>query len=106
MPTTPCPYQARTIAHDQLWYYGRETTQEQAVKHEERLGVAQKCTFCKDRVDEGLARGLTPGVDPEATPACSAACIAQAIHFGRSEEHTSELQSQFHLVCRLLLEKN
>src|SRR5689334_24536703 len=25
--------------------------------------------------------------------------------FGRSEEHTSELQSQFHLVCRLLLEK-
>src|SRR5438309_6866968 len=25
--------------------------------------------------------------------------------FVRSEEHTSELQSQFHLVCRLLLEK-
>src|SRR5689334_23771264 len=25
--------------------------------------------------------------------------------FRRSEEHTSELQSQFHLVCRLLLEK-
>src|SRR3989338_4979056 len=25
---------------------------------------------------------------------------------GRSEEHTSELQSQFHLVCRLLLEKH
>src|SRR5438309_3450147 len=23
----------------------------------------------------------------------------------RSEEHTSELQSQFHLVCRLMLEK-
>src|SRR5689334_24963498 len=34
-----------------------------------------------------------------------------AAHLGReagrfrSEEHTSELQSQFHLVCRLLLEK-
>src|SRR3989442_2594902 len=25
---------------------------------------------------------------------------------GRSEEHTSELQSRPHLVCRLLLEKN
>src|SRR5699024_12671767 len=25
--------------------------------------------------------------------------------FGRSEEHTSELQSRFDLVCRLLLEK-
>src|SRR2546422_6486082 len=31
---------------------------------------------------------------------------AQAIeHFYRSEEHTSELQSRLHLVCRLLLEK-
>src|SRR5689334_24696348 len=28
-----------------------------------------------------------------------------AIELLRSEEHTSELQSQFHLVCRLLLEK-
>src|SRR5689334_24622877 len=28
-----------------------------------------------------------------------------SFRFLRSEEHTSELQSQFHLVCRLLLEK-
>src|SRR3712207_7456107 len=28
-----------------------------------------------------------------------------AIHHGRSEEHTSELQSRQYLVCRLLLEK-
>src|SRR5439155_14621641 len=27
------------------------------------------------------------------------------LRFGRSEEHTSELQSRGHLVCRLLLEK-
>src|SRR5699024_12821587 len=27
-------------------------------------------------------------------------------YFMRSEEHTSELQSRFDLVCRLLLEKN
>src|SRR5690625_6537520 len=26
-------------------------------------------------------------------------------HYNRSEEHTSELQSRGHLVCRLLLEK-
>src|SRR5689334_24268190 len=31
--------------------------------------------------------------------------LAQRVAVGRSEEHTSELQSQFHLVCRLLLEK-
>src|SRR2546422_6852888 len=31
--------------------------------------------------------------------------ITQAGRFRRSEEHTSELQSRLHLVCRLLLEK-
>src|SRR5688572_31237072 len=35
---------------------------------------------------------------PEAAHATERAC-------GRSEEHTSELQSQSNLVCRLLLEK-
>src|SRR5258708_31081146 len=36
----------------------------------------------------------------------SASCErAAAAHAGRSEEHTSELQSPDHLVCRLLLEK-
>src|SRR2546422_3690257 len=29
----------------------------------------------------------------------------EAPFFARSEEHTSELQSRLHLVCRLLLEK-
>src|SRR5690625_5454486 len=29
----------------------------------------------------------------------------EPLHEGRSEEHTSELQSRGHLVCRLLLEK-
>src|SRR5690554_7591577 len=31
--------------------------------------------------------------------------ITEGHHAGRSEEHTSELQSRPHLVCRLLLEK-
>src|SRR5438067_6994573 len=31
--------------------------------------------------------------------------IVSAVAAGRSEEHTSELQSRFDLVCRLLLEK-
>src|SRR5207249_11707241 len=30
---------------------------------------------------------------------------AELVHHQRSEEHTSELQSRFDLVCRLLLEK-
>src|SRR5690242_21106425 len=32
-------------------------------------------------------------------------CIDAGCHIGRSEEHTSELQSHVNLVCRLLLEK-
>src|SRR5689334_12829668 len=38
---------------------------------------------------------------PEPVPATGATGAVR-----RSEEHTSELQSQFHLVCRLLLEKS
>src|SRR2546422_6790188 len=37
-------------------------------------------------------------------PAASQAASAPGAP-GRSEEHTSELQSRLHLVCRLLLEK-
>src|SRR5438552_9237530 len=33
------------------------------------------------------------------------AVLTLALGIGRSEEHTSELQSPDHLVCRLLLEK-
>src|SRR2546429_5929089 len=31
--------------------------------------------------------------------------LGSSVAAGRSEEHTSELQSRLHLVCRLLLEK-
>ena len=91
-----CPYQARTIAHEIHGYYeGEITRQEEAVFDEGRIGVAQKCTFCVDRVDSGLAAGLTPGLDPEATPACSAACIASAITFGDYNDPDSNVS---HLV--------
>src|SRR2546430_7879477 len=36
---------------------------------------------------------------------CAQFCISQRQQRKRSEEHTSELQSQSNLVCRLLLEK-
>src|SRR5439155_24252960 len=39
----------------------------------------------------------SPVIDPPAS--------MQATRISRSEEHTSELQSRGHLVCRLLLEK-
>ncbi len=91
-----CPYNARTIVHEAKGYYSDSvlTRQEQATAHPERLGVAQKCSFCKERVDDGLAQGLVPGVDPLATPACSASCISQAIQFGDFNDagsHVSKL---------------
>src|SRR5689334_25413352 len=60
-----------------------------------------------------FTRGLTrPAADqraPRSDPRPSAdgadLCVIRMCLKSRSEEHTSELQSQFHLVCRLLLEK-
>ena len=77
-----CPYQARTIGHDKKWFYDEPTKQEEHVWHDEREGVANKCTFCIEKIDDAGERGLTPGLDLDVTPACSASCIAQAIHFG------------------------
>src|SRR5205814_9453416 len=37
--------------------------------------------------------------------ACGEAARGSSVRLSRSEEHTSELQSLRHLVCRLLLEK-
>jgi Fe-S-cluster-containing dehydrogenase component/DMSO reductase anchor subunit len=89
-----CPYQARTIAHDKEYYFGaEETVQERQVAHEERFGVAQKCTFCIDRIDEADDRGLAPGVDLEVTPACAASCITQAIQFGDFNDPESKVST-------------
>src|SRR5689334_24859231 len=79
--------------------------------------------FGHDAVAAVVLDGATPLGDPLMPGPSDAAWIAQfgarrllahlkdgdapaaGAHRTRSEEHTSELQSQFHLVCRLLLEK-
>src|SRR2546429_2791687 len=48
-------------------------------------------------------RRLTAMIDRHA--ADHVVCAGPHGNFVRSEEHTSELQSRLHLVCRLLLEK-
>jgi Fe-S-cluster-containing dehydrogenase component len=45
-------------------------------------GVVEKCCFCYNRIDRGMAIGLTPGVDADATPACVNACPTGARLFG------------------------
>lgn len=93
-----CPYEARAKIDAPVYAYGREPTAEEAERFDPRtLGVAQKCTFCVDVIDRGVAAGLTPGKDPEATPACVNSCIAHALSFGDIEDPDSE-------VSRLLRE--
>src|SRR2546422_9695618 len=48
-------------------------------------------------------RALSRGQPPPPRRGQSARLLSRAL--ARSEEHTSELQSRLHLVCRLLLEK-
>jgi len=93
-----CPYQARFLVDAPRFAYA--TVMENEIEREDpaRLGVAQKCTFCSDRIDFGIANGLTPGLEPRATPACVNACIADALHFGDLDDPNSN-------VSRLLREQ-
>ncbi len=93
-----CPYQARFLVHEPHYAYGAATQNEVERADPDRFGVAQKCTFCSDRIDFGIANNLTPGIDPRATPACVNACIADALHFGDLDDPTSN-------VSRLLREQ-
>src|SRR2546422_7632007 len=50
------------------------------------------------------AHGHREGDPPVRRPG-GVSAAAPPLRYRRSEEHTSELQSRLHLVCRLLLEK-
>src|SRR2546422_10179076 len=54
---------------------------------------------------EGRANDAAPSRAQTARTPQSAVADADLSRDARSEEHTSELQSRLHLVCRLLLEK-
>ncbi|MBB4197898.1 4Fe-4S ferredoxin [Rhodoblastus sphagnicola] len=77
-----CPYDARSIEHEPRYAYGVAMASEAARFDPKRLGVATKCTFCKERVEAAATSGKTPGLDPEATPACVNSCISAAMSFG------------------------
>ncbi len=87
------PDQARFKLDREVFAYGAAMPNEKKISNEQRAGVSQKCTFCSDRIDHGLANGLVPGVDPEATPACVNSCIADALHFGDVEDASSNVST-------------
>lgn len=54
-------------------------------------GVIEKCTFCSQRLDAGVAAGKVPGIDPEATPACVNICPVGARVFGDLNDPDSKV---------------
>src|SRR5256885_6285618 len=61
---------------------------------------------CSSHRLQGKSRATDACIDCSTKPTGSSAdYFALANPIGRSEEHTSELQSPCNLVCRLLLEK-
>lgn len=54
-------------------------------------GVVEKCTFCVQRIDAGLALGLMPGEDREASPACVNICPVKARTFGNLKDPNSKV---------------
>ncbi|MBZ0130485.1 MAG: 4Fe-4S dicluster domain-containing protein [Rhodobacteraceae bacterium] len=91
-----CPYQARFRVDTPNQAFGKDS---QKMRHEivrerpERRSVAQKCTLCVDKIDEGLANGLIPGIDANATPACVESCIAAALVFGDADDPDSNVST-------------
>ena len=86
-----CPYQQRYKSTRPSFAYGDPTESETQHFDDAKLAVATKCTFCVDRIDEGLAQGLKPGVDPVATPACVNSCITNALVFGDLDDPDSNV---------------
>ncbi len=87
-----CPYQARSFNWEAFTGPNPAVPEwgQPEVARRPR-GVVEKCSFCYQRIDRGLALGLTPGVDPDATPACSVACPTGARLFGDLKDPQSNV---------------
>jgi len=87
-----CPYGARYMVHEEQFAYGDKPTEDEKVNfNPDNVGVATKCNFCAEVIDEGVANGLTPGIDPEATPRCVNSCISGAMTFGDIDDPDSNV---------------
>src|SRR3712207_8171813 len=87
-----------------------------AIDLDENLAIAEelieKCAAAKVvlELEIGVVGGEEDGVSHDINDKLYTAegdyvATAKALGLGRSEEHTSELQSRQYLVCRLLLDK-
>lgn len=98
-----CPYNQRNHIEyaDKSYYEQGKTPREKLGEslYPFKAGTVAKCTFCMERIDQGLKKGLKPGGDREATPACVNTCYTKARYFGDLDDPNSE-------VSRLIKEYN
>src|SRR5260370_1775710 len=94
------PWECDVTEHFTIAYYF-DRLADAAVTTAENLGLRDLAGSVRRRFDVRFVRELRAG----ASFHILSAPIAQNMKAGRSEEHTSELQSHLNLVCRLLLEK-
>ena len=94
-----CPYGARSFNWKEFTS-DNPTVPEWGEPEIERRprGVVEKCSFCFQTIDRGLAQGLTPGVDPEATPACVVHCPVGARIFGDLNDPESPVSKKLNAV--------
>lgn len=76
---TACPYGARTINRTDTWHFGAATPAPYESDENARLGVAEKCTFCVERLAEGRH------------PACVEHCPMEARVFGDLDDPASPI---------------
>jgi phenylacetyl-CoA:acceptor oxidoreductase subunit 1 len=92
-----CPYQNRTFFSrdkDPGYFPGHDRTRFEKIGRKlypHQAGTTEKCNFCMERIDAGLAKGPQPGKDREATPACVNTCQARALTFGDLDDPNSEV---------------
>ncbi len=75
-----CPYGTRSFNSNGAGYFGHElTSHEEIVYGKHKVGVAEKCTLCVHRVDQGKQ------------PACVQGCVGKARYFGDLDDPESEI---------------
>jgi len=86
-----CPYEARSFNWKAFEGPNPAVPEWGSPEIERRpRGVVEKCSFCYQRIDRGLALGLEPGVDADATPSCCVVCPTGARVFGDLNDPNSE----------------
>src|SRR5437870_9869920 len=86
-----------------LFYYSHQPPSRSTLSLHDALPIFSPTATTSGRASSAFRRAAASGDQDRASWGCTPAVAERP--GPRSEEHTSELQSRGHLVCRLLLEK-